>query len=172
MKFIVMGPVSLVLLVVRDIEELNLEARLGGSDHTEPVTKTRALKELLRQILEIALREGNRGLNPDLALALANNLHGVTELARTTIDLDTVMEELLESVGIKNTVVGRTGEVDEKAIALGRSLRGTRADNLVRLRNSHFNKNSAYCWDQQSLKEGLAVTRCRTTNPSFLFPRD
>ena len=82
------------------------------------------------------------------------------------------MEELLESVGIKNTVVGRTGEVDEKAIALGRSLRGTRADNLVRLRNSHFNKNSAYCWDQQSLKEGLAVTRCRTTNPSFLFPRD
>ena len=102
--------VSLVLLVVRDIEELNLEARLGGSDHTEPVTKTRALKELLRQILEIALREGNRGLNPDLALALANNLHGVTELARTTIDLDTVMEELLESVGIKNTVVGRTGD--------------------------------------------------------------
>lgn len=56
-----------LLLVVRDVEELDLVALLGGGDNTEPVTKLLLAQVLLSQVLEVTLREGNVGVDPDLA---------------------------------------------------------------------------------------------------------
>lgn len=60
--------VLLSLLVVRDVEELDLVALLGGGDDAEPVTQLLLAQVLLGQVLEVALREGNVGVDPDLAL--------------------------------------------------------------------------------------------------------
>ena len=57
-----------LLLVVRDVEELDLVALLGGGDDTQPVTQLLLAQVLLGQVLEVALREGNVGVDPDLAL--------------------------------------------------------------------------------------------------------
>lgn len=57
-----------LLLVVRDVEELDLVALLGGGDDTEPVTELLLAEVLLGQVLEVALGEGDVGVDPDLAL--------------------------------------------------------------------------------------------------------
>lgn len=117
---------------------LDLEARLGRGNHTEPVTELSTLQELLGEVLEVALREGDRGLDPDLALALARDLHDIAELAGLAVDLDAVVQELLERVGVEHTVAGGAREVNEEAVALrGRALRGAGTNDLVRLRDSH-----------------------------------
>ena len=61
----------LLILVVtsRDVVELDDEAARGGSDDAEPVTELRALEVLLGEVLEVALREGDRSRDVDLALA-------------------------------------------------------------------------------------------------------
>ena len=60
----------LFFLVVRHVEELDFEASLRCRNNTQPVTKLSTLQELLCQVLEVALRERNRRLDPDLALTL------------------------------------------------------------------------------------------------------
>ncbi len=57
-----------LLLVVRDVEELDLVTLLGGGNDTEPVTELLLAQMLLGQVLEVALGEGNVGVDPDLAL--------------------------------------------------------------------------------------------------------
>lgn len=158
----------LLLLVVGDVEELDLEAGLGGGHDTEPVTQLSTLQELLGQVLEVALREGDRGLDPDLALTLAGDLHGIAELAGLAIDLDAVVQELLESVRVKNAVVGRATEVNEEAVALGSSLRRTSADNLVRLGDSHFvTMQAAYCGSAKRKKRFGSLCRTAKMAPSI-----
>ena len=133
---------------------LDLEARLGRGHDAEPVTQLGALQELLREVLEVALREGDRGLHPDLALALTGDLHDIAELASLAVDLDAVVQELLESVGVKDTVAGGTREVNEEAVTLGsRTLRGTSTNNLVRLRDSHFRFRRAAYWNRSAKRE-------------------
>ena len=44
------------------------------------------------------------------------DLDVVTELARLAIDLDTVVQELLEGRAVKDTVVGRTGVVNDELV--------------------------------------------------------
>lgn len=142
--------IVLLLLVVRDVEEpvvlavviqqyiLDLKARLGSGHDTQPVTQLSALQELLREVLEVALREGDGGLHPDLALALTGDLHDVTELTGLTVNLDAVVQELLEGITVQHTVASGAREVDEEVVALGSStLRGTSANHLVVLNDSH-----------------------------------
>ena len=57
-----------LLLVVRDVEELDLVTLLGGGNNTEPVTELLLAEMLLGQVLEVTLGEGNVGVDPDLAL--------------------------------------------------------------------------------------------------------
>lgn len=57
-----------LLLVVRDVEELDLVTLLGGGDDTEPVTELLLAQVLLGKVLEVALGEGNVGVDPNLAL--------------------------------------------------------------------------------------------------------
>lgn len=58
-----------LILVVRDVEELDLVTLLGGGDDTEPVTELLLAEVLLGQVLEVTLGEGDVGVDPDLALA-------------------------------------------------------------------------------------------------------
>ena len=61
-------------------------------------------------------------------LTLTGDLNVVTEVTSLAIDLDAVVEVLLESGGVKDTVVGGTREVNEELVGglalLGRSLGG------------------------------------------------
>lgn len=90
---------------------LDLKALLAGSDDTEPVTELAALEVLLGEVLEVALGEGDRRGDPDLALALARYLDDVAKLACLALYLDAVVQELLEAGSIENTVRGGAGEV-------------------------------------------------------------
>lgn len=58
-----------LILVVRDVEELDLVTLLGGGDDTEPVTELLLAEVLLGQVLEVTLGEGDVGVDPDFALA-------------------------------------------------------------------------------------------------------
>lgn len=69
----------LSLLVVRDVEELDLKALLGGGNNTQPVTQLLALEVLLGQVLDVALREGDGGSDPDLALACSGGKEATLE---------------------------------------------------------------------------------------------
>lgn len=75
-----------------------------------------------------------------MLLTLASDGDVVTEVTCLTIDLDAVVEVLLESGGVKDTVVGGAGEVDEELVGglalLGGSL-GVLGDSLVIKRNRY-----------------------------------
>ena len=79
---------------------------------------------LLGEVLQVALAERDRGLDPDLALALAGHADDVTELPGLVIDLDAVVEELLERCAVEDTIRGRAREVDEVLLALAGGLGG------------------------------------------------
>ena len=59
----------ILVLVEADVVELDLEAILGGSDDSEPVTELRSLEVLLGEVLEVSLGEWDRCDDVDLALA-------------------------------------------------------------------------------------------------------
>ena len=64
------------------------------------------------QVLEVVTRV-NRGLDLD-ALSILNDGDLVTQVALQSIDLKVVLEELLESSGIEDLVVGGLLAVDNK----------------------------------------------------------
>jgi len=64
------------------------------------------------QVLEVVTRV-NRGLDLD-ALSILNDRDLVTQVALQSIDLKVVLEELLESSGIEDLVVGGLLAVDNK----------------------------------------------------------
>jgi len=52
------------------------------------------LQELLGEVLEVTLGEGNVGNNGDLVVGRARDSDSLTEVVGTTINLDTVMKVL------------------------------------------------------------------------------
>jgi hypothetical protein len=52
------------------------------------------LQELLGEVLEITLGEGNVGNNGDLVVSRTRDSDSLTEVVGTTINLDTVMKVL------------------------------------------------------------------------------
>ena len=67
-------------------------------------------------------------------LTLTGDLNVVTEVAGLAVNLDAVVQVLLESGGVKDTVVGGAGEVDEELVG-GLALLGASLGGLL---NSHF----------------------------------
>ena len=69
-----------------------------------------------------------------MVLTLTGDLDAVTEVAGLAVNLDAVVEVLLESGGIEDTVVGGAREVDEELVGglalLGGSL-GVLGDSLM-----------------------------------------
>jgi hypothetical protein len=108
------------------------------------------LQELLGEVLQVTLGEGNVGNNGDLVVSGTGDGNSLTQVVGTTIDLDTVMKVLLLLVqdgvsffsfyvlcvktykgsGIKDLVVGGTRAVNDKLGLLGSSNGG--------LDGSHF----------------------------------
>lgn len=56
------------------------------------------------------------GDNDDLALTLLGDDNGVTEVGDTTLNLDLVVKELLESGDVEDLVGSRLGGVDHKLL--------------------------------------------------------
>lgn len=76
--------------------------------------------------LEVPLREGDVGSQHEL-VALFADLDGVTELSWLSVDLDSVVEELLEGSGVKDVVGDGDRVVDVELVeglASGRLLGG------------------------------------------------
>lgn len=114
-------------------------------DIPNPVTQSVLLEELFGEVLEVPLGEGDVRGHSDLGvtyhhshlmstmkysiqcvgLTIAVDLDVVTELARLAIDLDTVVQELLEGRAVKDTVVGRTGVVDDELVLSSGSFGGS-----------------------------------------------
>lgn len=87
---------------------------LVGRDHTEPLAHLVLLEELLGQVLEVPLGEGDARGNRKLSRSLAGDLDIVSELSNLSLDLDLVDKELLVRGGVEDLVVGGAGEVNHK----------------------------------------------------------
>jgi len=116
--------VVLSVLSELDVVELESVGVLIGGDNTEPLAHLVLLEELLGQVLEVALGEGDRGRDLELAGADARDLDVVSELADLALDLDLVNEELLVRGGVEDLVVGGAGEVDDENRGRGGLLGG------------------------------------------------
>ena len=90
-----------------------LLSHLVRRDDVQVVAELLALEELLRQVLEVALREGELGGDHHLRL-VARAAHGVAEVARLAADLDRVGEELLEQRRLEQRVLDRLRAVDRE----------------------------------------------------------
>jgi hypothetical protein len=66
------------------------------------------------QVLEISPRELSVRNNLNLALSLLGDLHDVTEVSDTAIDLYLVLEELLECRDIEDLVAGGLRSIDDE----------------------------------------------------------
>lgn len=96
---------------------LDLKALLARGDDTEPVAELVALQIALCEVLEVALAEGDRGRDPDLALALALHLDDVAQLAGLVVNLDAVVQELFKRGGVEDAIAGRAAKVNEELVA-------------------------------------------------------
>lgn len=54
------------------------------------------LQELLREVLEVSARELGVGDNDDLSLSLSGDLDGLAKVSGSSVNLDSVVQELLE----------------------------------------------------------------------------
>lgn len=109
------------VFIIGNVEVTKFEGLLVSSDNTEPVTDLVLLQELLGEVLEVTLGEGNVSNNSDLVVSRARDSNSFTEVVGTTIDLDTVVEVLFESGSVKDLVVGRTGTVNDELGLLSNS---------------------------------------------------
>jgi hypothetical protein len=57
--------------------------------------------------------------NSQLLVAVALNFNAFSQLARASIDLYTIMQELFESGSVKDTIVGWSREVDHEFMLSG-----------------------------------------------------
>lgn len=79
-----------------DIVELEGVDSLAGGDDSKPVSELVLLQELLGEILEVSAGEGGVGDNKDLAL-VPGDLDSLTKVSSSSVDLDSVVQELFES---------------------------------------------------------------------------
>lgn len=66
------------------------------------------------QVLEVSAREFDVCNDLDLSIANLGDLDGITEVSDTSINLDLILEELLESGDVEDLVAGRLGSVDDE----------------------------------------------------------
>jgi len=100
-------------------------AREGGRERTLVL-----LEELLGEVLEVALREGDGRGDRELARTLTLELDVVAELASLALDLDVVDEELLVRSGVELRAQGgesavrldRNGQPEREGGEVGRTI--------------------------------------------------
>lgn len=109
------------VFIIGNVEVTKFEGLLVSSDNTEPVTDLVLLQELLGEVLEVTLGEGNVSNNSDLVVSRARDSNSFTEVVGTTINLDTVVEVLFERGSVKDLVVGRAGTVNDELGLLSNS---------------------------------------------------
>lgn len=91
----------LVILVIvgtvhLDVVELEGVDSLARRDDSQPVSELVLLQELLGEVLQVSARELSVCDDNDLASSLARDLDSLTEVSRSSIDLDSVVQEFFE----------------------------------------------------------------------------
>jgi len=99
--------------VYLDIEDLDLVGTLGGGHDVHEVGQVDLLDVLLAEVLEVSLGEGHLGGHDQLGL-LAGDGHLGTEVTSLTVDLDSVVKELLEVLEHEDTLVHGLGTLDDE----------------------------------------------------------
>jgi len=101
------GSVFLFFIIAHaaDIEESQLIGVLIRSDNTNEIAKHALLQVLLGEVLEITLREWDLRGDRE-ALLTFGDLDRVTEIPLLAIDFDVIVQELLKTRNIKDTVRG------------------------------------------------------------------
>ena len=82
-------------LIVGDVEVTELEGLLVGGNDAQPIADLVLLQELLGEVLQVALGEGNVGDNSDLVVGTARDHDGFTQVVGATLNLDAIVKELL-----------------------------------------------------------------------------
>jgi hypothetical protein len=108
---------NLLFLLVVQVEVTKLVRGLVGSNNTDVITEKLLLQELLGEVLEITLRHVDLGGHVHL-VTITVNRDGVTEHTWLTLDLNSVTEELLESIDIENLVLHWSVTVNSELGAL------------------------------------------------------
>lgn len=99
----------ILIIILRDVEVPELVRVVVRRHDAHPIPQVLLLEELLREVLQVALRELLRRLDVDL-VPVARQLNaaaGLRELALLPVDLDAVEEELLLSNETKIATVQR-----------------------------------------------------------------
>jgi len=109
--------VILILSVVLEVEVAQVVAVLGLGDHADVVAEQLLLEELLGQVLEVALGEGDLGGHGDHGVITLNG-DVVAEDTGLAVDLDSVLQELLESGSVENLICDWLGAVDGELLNL------------------------------------------------------
>ena len=105
----------LVCSLLLDVEVLDLVGALVGGNDIEELTEGVLLEVLLGEVLEVALRETDVGLDSD-APVVRVHLHALSEVASATADLDAGSEELSEVAGVEDLVLDGLGAVDGEGV--------------------------------------------------------
>ena len=92
----------LLLVTLLDVEVAELVHVGLRGDHAQPVTDLVLLQELLREVLEVLLREARRRRHNDLG-AVTVHVHRLAERTSTPVHLDALVQELfLQSVVVSS----------------------------------------------------------------------
>lgn len=78
------------------IVELKCIDALVGSNYTEPVSQLVLLEELLREVLQVSATELLVCNDNDLSLSFTADLNVVAEVSSSSVNLDSVVQELFE----------------------------------------------------------------------------
>lgn len=105
--------ISFILLLV-DVKVTELVAVLGISNDVEPVTEFVGLQVLLGQVLKVALAVAVAGGSDNnlVTSGVTGNGDGRSKLTGLSVNLETVVQEVLESSNIENAVGGRASAID------------------------------------------------------------
>jgi len=85
----------------------------------EPVTELLSLQVLLRQVLQVTLAVSMPSSTDNnlVTSGITGNAHSRAELPSLSVDLETVMEEVLEGGHVEDGVGGGAGAVDGELAA-------------------------------------------------------
>lgn len=87
----------------------------------EPVTELLGLQVLLSQVLKVTLAVGmsSSANNNLVASSITSNSDGLTEVSGLSVNLETVMEEVLKGSDVEDGIGGRASAVDGELGVLG-----------------------------------------------------
>jgi len=108
--------IILIGIIVHDVVEPKFVYALGCRNDAKPVSKLLLLEVLFGEVFQVASRKRLVRHDFQLPISLLADDDILSQIPSTTINLDSVMEELLESRNIKDLVIDRLRAIDDKLL--------------------------------------------------------